>query len=734
MLLIPLTRFAVAVAGLCLSCSVLALEATPKKPRSGTAPIAEIIDLNPQIAPSSIAEILEPDAVPPATGDPSLPRAAISADGQIAQNCWLLLDGSASTDPLGETLEYSWRQSAGPIIPFTDAELKQPKLWICLSQFGDYRFALRVKNAKGISPPSERKFAVRPGRVPLPERDARRTVGAGERCALPGEGWTQVAGASVDLQQAGGVSYFRPGRAGLYLFEAPRAGDAPERRGFTVPPGLDGTLGNRRPIAKIAHQALGHVGKPLTLNASLSFDPDGAAETQPLKAIWKTAEKYRGVELEPLPNLRAKFKAPRPGVYSVLLSVTDGKLESQPPEPIFIQIDMPTDEAIAEGREFVDEEAPGTAGDDVRFRKVTLGLWGNLERAVQLFPSRCGVALRVDADFAPVEKFVEIPLALEARDGALMHLIDGIARQTDARYRRDKDRAFWLTTPLAWVKEEKLAAVAVLVDALYTKPDASDLLSLLMPAFKPVIDARASSSLEFEKSRQEIHGILPASAAARLKEIFAALRVPDSNGLPPTDLPSGYEYRLQKALGETRVTFSKQRERLDFILRDLGQQAGVSMAFDPRQFKDIPRLDIDLKNVPLRDAARTLVELAGFDGCSVESPGGLWFYRGSRPYPTSELLWDHTLVRAYDMSKLLSRVSPASGQPLSGETIAYIIQRRIYPASWKDPGALIFYHPQTRKLLVMHGPAAHKKILEFLYDLGERGEWALGPVEEATKK
>jgi hypothetical protein len=121
---------------------------------------------------------------------------------------------------------------------------------------------------------------------------------------------------------------------------------------------------------------------------------------------------------------------------------------------------------------------------------------------------------------------------------------------------------------------------------------------------------------------------------------------------------------------------------------------------------------------------RRIVELAGFDGCSVEAPGGLWFYRGRRPVPGRELLWDQSHVRSYDLTRLLADIAP-----LTGEAIAYAVRQRVYPDSWKDPGALAFYHPQTRKLLVMHTPEAHQKVLEFLHDLGARGEWALGPVE-----
>src|SRR6185503_4511978 len=152
----------------------------------------------------------------------------------VGLNCWLLLDGSISTNPLGGEMEFVWRQSAGPALPLAPADLKQSKLWIFLSSPGDYRWTLKAKNAKGWSVPSERKFSVKPGRPFLPETEARKVLGAGERATLPGEGWRQVSGAKVELNYADGVSGFRPGVAGVYIFEAPRAGEVPERRGVIV--------------------------------------------------------------------------------------------------------------------------------------------------------------------------------------------------------------------------------------------------------------------------------------------------------------------------------------------------------------------------------------------------------------------------------------------------------------------------------------------------------------------
>ena len=85
------------------------------------------------------------------------------------------------------------------------------------------------------------------------------------------------------------------------------------------------------------------------------------------------------------------------------------------------------------------------------------------------------------------------------------------------------------------------------------------------------------------------------------------------------------------------------------------------------------------------------------------------------------MLWDQTIVQAYDLSRLLAQIAP-----ISGEVVAHEIQCRIYPESWSDPGALVFYHAPTRKLLVMHGPDAQRRVLGFsgtIWASAASGRW-----------
>jgi hypothetical protein len=150
---------------LCACAFVRAAQERPikPKPKPNSDPPAEVVNVSGiEPAPrSDIAEVLEPDNTTAENVAPGVPRADIAADGEVALGCWLLLDGSISTNPSGGAVEYAWRQTAGPALPFSAEELKQPKLWMFFANAGDYRWTLRVKNEKGWSLPAERKFSIR---------------------------------------------------------------------------------------------------------------------------------------------------------------------------------------------------------------------------------------------------------------------------------------------------------------------------------------------------------------------------------------------------------------------------------------------------------------------------------------------------------------------------------------------------------------------------------------------
>jgi hypothetical protein len=656
------------------------------------------------------------------------PRAVITSDGETRLGCWLKLSAQNSVSPKNDLLEYEWKQNAGPKLFLNEKQLTTEHLWIFFEHVGEYRFSLRAKNSVGFGPRVEVKIKIQAEELLMPLQEGYRKVGAGEKIQLLGEGWTQIEGPKIDLRSEETGMFFRPIKAGLYIFEAPRSRDIPERRGIFVPVGRDKVFGDRRPhIELLDPTPRGLPKSPLTIDASLSHDADGIEETRALKATWTTPDKNRGVELIALEGLKAKFTATQPGLYSVWLVLNDGQLDSEPATQIIVQIENQED--TLDPKSALIWSAPDVTRDDLRYNSVKISLWeSSLEQAVQLFPTRCGVALRVDTAWVAPENLKDIRLNLDVKNGPLLHVLDWMARQSDSFYRREKNHSFWLTHSLGFLKDDKSESFVEKVDELYSKPNAVDLIEMLNPFFQQILKADPNTyTLEYQKAHQELQGVLPAGAKNRLKDIFLALRTPSGQGLPLPEKMSAAQLRLSERLATHRVSIDTDGypKRVDYILRQLAEETGIAIGFDPRQFeKGVPRIKMSLQHVPLREAIRALVESAGFDGCSVELPAGLWFYRGARPYPSRELLWDQSYVAVYDMSRLLNDVPM-----VSGDIIVHTIKRRIYQKSWEDPGALIFYHAGTQKLVVMHGDAGHQAVLEFLDDLQDRTEWALGPID-----
>jgi hypothetical protein len=698
---------------------------------------------------SVAAEVVAPPAAD--TLDDPTPGDVVSAlvvratlDGTPLRGAWFKLAGHC---PNAETvLETQWFQRSGPRYKLLRALRGQRELWLCLNTPGQYDFAFRARSADGWSAPSDVQFAI--GSEPpflLPE-EALKYAGSCERVVLPGGNWRQIVGpiASLAAQQDAGGYTVRPNDPGLYLFEAPRLTlDAlPMRRGIFVPAARDGKSGDRRPIARLAERYAGIVGLPVEIDGGLSTDPD-PGDAAKLTARWSTPDARLGAAIVPQLGLSARFTATTAGMYTIALVVSDDRLDSEPARA-FVEIadGAPTRSGVnplLEGP-LGFPETPADNPAAVLEKRVTLALWppealpgatplagtdGGLQRAIDRFPPRCGTILRVDAGVAKAGHFHEVPLALEARQTPLRHLLDGIARQTDTRYRRDGNRGFWLLRPEDAARDEAVEISAANLDALFEKPDAAEVMEPLRRFAEPILRGHPDASLSYDTDRHAASAMLPGTAAKHIREIVRALREP-----APQDLPLPVEYIpaaiLKNQLGEKTATL-KGTYRLDNLVRELAEQSGLAIGFDPRQFgRVLPHLKVNFDHVCMRQVLRDLVEDAGFDGCSIEAPAGVWFYKGSQPYPSGELLYDSAYVVAYDLTPLYRDLKPEAALMLNGETIEHFLRSRVYPDSWNEPGVFMFYHAPTRKLVVLHGQWAHVRIVELLTDLRDRGEWALG--------
>ncbi|MCZ7646955.1 MAG: PKD domain-containing protein [Planctomycetota bacterium] len=528
---------------------------------------------------------------------------------------------------------YEWRQLKGPPLRFFAEQKESVRVWAFLEMPGAYHLILRARNERGWCPFAPLEFEVEED----PERragpDFLMPVGFGEKLVLSGEGWKQVYGEAVELRRAedGSETVVRLVKPGLFLFEALHAGDIPERHGYWLPSDKDGVLGDRRPEAKVPATLWGVVGQPLTVDGGLSRDPDG----DPLTARWIRSEE-EDLKQTDEKGLAAVFVASKPGNYRLQLVVSDGRLEALA-------------ECYVEFREAGDQDPAYPALPDLPQAEAwpaeaTVGLYeSDLDRAVQVLPARGGVTLRVAQEFHDAARLSDIPLHLAVRDGPTRLALDWIARQAGGWYVRDGERDVWLVGAGRTVREDPLTNVVLPVDALYAEGKDDEFLKLLLDCFAGVLKQRRDSSITVESKTKQVIAFLPRTASDRLKEVLFHLRTPKGLGLPPP-LPLDVEARrMRLVLEQKKLTLERTSRRLDLLLRDLGDLAGVQVGFDPREFGvkvyssaaftgKLPRLTVKFEG-PLRQVVRDLCAAAGFDGCQVEAGGGLWFYKGAAPYP-----------------------------------------------------------------------------------------------------
>ncbi|MGB8933189.1 MAG: hypothetical protein WCC48_18240 [Anaeromyxobacteraceae bacterium] len=156
----------------------------------------------------------------------SLPVAVGSAPAVAAVGTEVKLDGVASVSGSGGTLQYAWRQTAGPATGVASADRALASAY--LFEPGSYEFELTVKDGAAVSRAARVRVEARRDGKPIPVARVTAPGAAlvGDRITLDGRAsvgavgfhWTQVGGPWV-LREGGSVAVIKPKAAGTYVFE-----------------------------------------------------------------------------------------------------------------------------------------------------------------------------------------------------------------------------------------------------------------------------------------------------------------------------------------------------------------------------------------------------------------------------------------------------------------------------------------------------------------------------------
>ena len=275
------------------------------------------------------------------------------------------LDGSASSDPDGDALTYSWTQVAGAPVSLTGADTAGPSFSVPLVDQDDVlAFQLIASDGRALSPPDVVTIIVRdtstvPNRAPTADAGPEQSVEPATGVTLNGtasfdpEGnpltyaWTQLAGPAVALSDAS---------AATPAFTAPSV-DADTLLVFqlvvndgALDSSADGTAvivrrlpANRPPEADAGPDRTVEEGLPVALDGTGSSDPDGDA----ISFSWTQTAGPAVMLSDPAAPVPT-FTAPQVEADTVLvfqLAVNDGESASHPDVVSVTVLDVPSNSA-----------------------------------------------------------------------------------------------------------------------------------------------------------------------------------------------------------------------------------------------------------------------------------------------------------------------------------------------------------------------------------------------------
>jgi YD repeat-containing protein len=271
------------------------------------------------------------------------PIANAGPDQSVPLGSSATLDGSASHDPEGAALTYTWSltgRPAGSNASLSGGNTVNPSF--TLDRPGNYVAQLIVGDGQLASAPDTVTLSTTNSR-PVAVAGAAQTVTAGTPVQLDGSAshdadgdpitfiWSLTSlplGSKAAVTPADGVSpSFVPDLAGSYIAQLivsdGQLSSVPATVVITV------SAANRKPIAVAeAVPTQTTVGSPVVLKGSASSDPDG----DPLTWSWSIALRPGGSNASIVSPTAAQtsFVPDVPGIYTIQLVVRDGKVDSVP--------------------------------------------------------------------------------------------------------------------------------------------------------------------------------------------------------------------------------------------------------------------------------------------------------------------------------------------------------------------------------------------------------------------
>ena len=271
------------------------------------------------------------------------PTAFAGKDADVEMGSRVTLDGSGSTDPDGDELDYTWTQVAGAQVLLQDAQ--DPNPWFDAAADGTVEFELIVSD--GFVSSMADRVVVRVlslNNAPVADAGEDLHVYVGDTVSLDASGsfdpdndvlsysWSQTSGAQAELAGAAASQpTFTPTTSGVLVF-AVTVSDGQTSSFDSVSVTVDAV--NQVPVADAGDDQVANIGETVMLDGSSSYDSDGDA----VSFIWSQVQGAR-VSLTSSNSATPSFVPTEAGVYIFELRVYDG-IDTSSPDTITITVQL----------------------------------------------------------------------------------------------------------------------------------------------------------------------------------------------------------------------------------------------------------------------------------------------------------------------------------------------------------------------------------------------------------
>ena len=269
----------------------------------------------------------------------SLPIATAGDDFTVTEHGLVVLSGSASYDPDGEEISYSWRQTDGPEVVLSSDSAITPNFQAPAAD-QSLTYELVVNDGQDDSAPDTVTISVVAdvNEAPIADVGSQQSVVIGSSVALNGSGsydpegnslsyfWTQTNGPNVDLSASSAEipTFTAPMLADTLSFTLIVSDGVKLSEPATVNIHIVAPTVNRAPISVAGTDQIIASGSAAALDGSASYDPDGDA----LSYQWLQTSGTT-VVLNSITASMPSFTAPNTNeILSFELLVSDGNLTS----------------------------------------------------------------------------------------------------------------------------------------------------------------------------------------------------------------------------------------------------------------------------------------------------------------------------------------------------------------------------------------------------------------------